>query len=330
MTTTSNRHGSATVSLPSDTEILITRAFDAPASLVFKAFTTPELVKRWWGFDSSQWLVCDIDLRVGRHVAVRHQEGDMEVGFHGEYREIDDPHRLVSTEVFEGVPRCRLRQHDDARRGRRRDDDDDAGQARHQEHRDGHLQSGMEGGMQISYNRLEDVVAAPDGIRARIVSTPRRSPPGSRGTRRRRPTCRRSPWWWADWRHARRAQPHDRRGPRRRSVGHVVRRTVRSRRARAARALLAGRHRQRCRPRLRLRRRRPRDRPPALRLPGLRGRVRRHLRRRRRAPASTTGPTRCSTVRVRSTTTTAAAGVYFPSPDGHFLEIITRPYGSGG
>ena len=102
-TTTSNRHGSATVALPSDTEILITRQFDAPASLVFKAFTTPELVKRWWGFDSSQWLVCDIDLRPGGNWRYLIKQGDMEVGFHGEYREIDEPTRIVSTEAFEGL-----------------------------------------------------------------------------------------------------------------------------------------------------------------------------------------------------------------------------------
>jgi len=58
-TTTKNRHGSATVTLPSDTEILITRKFDAPAALVFKAYTTPELVRRWWGFETSEWMVCE-------------------------------------------------------------------------------------------------------------------------------------------------------------------------------------------------------------------------------------------------------------------------------
>ena len=93
MNTVSNRHGSAVVTLPNDTEIVITRAFDAPADLVFQAYTTPDLVKRWWGFETSEWLVCDIDLRVGgtwRYVT-REQtpEGPFEVGFHGEYREID-------------------------------------------------------------------------------------------------------------------------------------------------------------------------------------------------------------------------------------------------
>ena len=46
--TTGDRHGSAVVTLPSDLEILITREFDAPAELVFDAWTKPELVRRWW------------------------------------------------------------------------------------------------------------------------------------------------------------------------------------------------------------------------------------------------------------------------------------------
>ena len=154
-----NRHGSAVVTLPSDTEILITRQFDAPAELIFKATTTPELVKRWWGFESSQWVVCEIDLRVGGKWRYVTREGDMEVGFHGEYREIDRPHRMVTTEVFEGFP--------DAGALNIVTLDEANGvttmkvlvQHTSREHRDGHINSGMEGGMQISYNRLEDLVA---------------------------------------------------------------------------------------------------------------------------------------------------------------------------
>ena len=168
MTTTSNRHGSATVSLPSDTEILITRQFDAPASLVFKAFTTPELVKRWWGFDSSQWLVCDIDLRPGGTWRYLIKERDMEVGFHGEYREIDEPKRIVSTEAFEGLAAMGITDDPDsvASVNTMTLDESDGVTTmttlvKHvtKEHRDGHIQSGMEGGMQISFNRLEDLVA---------------------------------------------------------------------------------------------------------------------------------------------------------------------------
>lgn len=156
---TINRHGSANVTLPSDREILITRQFDAPAALVFKAWTTPELVRRWWGFDTSQWLVCEIDLREGgswRYVT--REEGGVEVGFHGEYRTIEAPRRIVSTEVFEGFP-------DAAALDTIVFDERDGVttmsitvEHTSQEHRDGHIASGMEGGMQISMNRLEDVV----------------------------------------------------------------------------------------------------------------------------------------------------------------------------
>ena len=65
MTTTGTRHGSAVVTLPSDREILITRVFDAPAALVFRAWTDPELVRRWWSSEDAPLVVCDIDLRPG-------------------------------------------------------------------------------------------------------------------------------------------------------------------------------------------------------------------------------------------------------------------------
>jgi uncharacterized protein YndB with AHSA1/START domain len=93
------------VTLPTDEQILITREFDAPKHLVYKAFTTPELVKRWWHANRGEVTVAEIDLRVGgrwRYLAVT-PEGT-EVGFHGEYREIVPGERLVSTEVYEGLP----------------------------------------------------------------------------------------------------------------------------------------------------------------------------------------------------------------------------------
>ncbi|MBA3318755.1 MAG: SRPBCC family protein [Gemmatimonadales bacterium] len=162
---TINRHGTATVTLPSDREILITRQFDAPAASVFKAWTTPELVKRWWGFETSEWLVCEIDLREGGHWRYLTREaGGFEVGFHGEYRTIEAPHRIVSTEVFEGFP------DPDAAALNTIVLEERAGVTTmtitvlhaNQEHRDGHVASGMEDGMQISMNRLEDVVVELD------------------------------------------------------------------------------------------------------------------------------------------------------------------------
>jgi uncharacterized protein YndB with AHSA1/START domain len=160
--TAGNRHGSAVITLPSDTEYLITRVFDAPAELIFKAFTTPELVKRWWGFETSEWLVCDIDLRVGGHWRFVVREKDMEVGFHGEYREIAGPHRLVSTEMYEGIPDPKPE--DYAVNTMTLDEVDGVTTTsvlvthKNQEDRDMVLATGMEGGMQISYNRLEDLV----------------------------------------------------------------------------------------------------------------------------------------------------------------------------
>ena len=81
--------GTATVTLPTDEQILITREFDAPRHLVYTAWTTPELVKRWWNAKRGEVTIAEIDLRVGgrwRYVMVA--DGGLEVGFHGEYREI--------------------------------------------------------------------------------------------------------------------------------------------------------------------------------------------------------------------------------------------------
>ena len=92
----------ATVTLPNDEQILITREFDAPRHLVYKAWTTPELVKRWWSGHRGEMKVAEIDLRVGgrwRYVMVAN--GGFEVAFHGEYREIVPNQRIVNTEVYE-------------------------------------------------------------------------------------------------------------------------------------------------------------------------------------------------------------------------------------
>src|ERR671923_795594 len=70
-----------------------------------RSSTTPELVKRWWHANRGSVTVAEIDLRVGgrwRYVMVA--DDGMEVGFHGEYREIVPDERIVSTEVYEGLP----------------------------------------------------------------------------------------------------------------------------------------------------------------------------------------------------------------------------------
>lgn len=150
--------GSAVVTLPSDTQILITREFNAPARLVYKAWTTPDLIKRWWHANRGTVTSAEVDLRVGgkwRWVMVAH--GSMEVGFHGEYMELVPDEKIVSTEVFEGFPDAAsvntlTLEEKDGRTTLRV-----LVQHETREHRDGHINSGMEAGMQDAMDLLEEV-----------------------------------------------------------------------------------------------------------------------------------------------------------------------------
>ncbi len=102
---TTDNKAATTFTLPSDREVTMTRTFKAPRALVLEAYTTPEHVKRWWGFRESTMLVCEIDLRVGgawRYVT-REASGE-EVPFKGVYQEISAPDRLVSTEIYDVAP----------------------------------------------------------------------------------------------------------------------------------------------------------------------------------------------------------------------------------
>jgi uncharacterized protein YndB with AHSA1/START domain len=103
MTVTGSR--SAKLTLPTDEQILIAREFDAPKHLVYKAMTTPELVRRWWHAKRGEVTVAEIDLRVGGkwRWAMVVPDGT-EVGFHGEYLELVPDERIVQTEIYEGLP----------------------------------------------------------------------------------------------------------------------------------------------------------------------------------------------------------------------------------
>ena len=91
---------------PSDREIVLTRLFDAPRRLVFDAMSKPEHVRRWWGQLGEGYSVpvCEIDFRPGGawRFVNRHPKG--EAAFHGVYREIAPPERVVFTEIFELFP----------------------------------------------------------------------------------------------------------------------------------------------------------------------------------------------------------------------------------
>ena len=100
---TSNR--TARVTLPTDTAVLITREFGAPRHLVYRAYTEPDLIARWWSAKRGDVTSIQVDLRVGgtwRYVMTAHP--GFEVAFHGEFHEIVTDERLVSTEIFEGRP----------------------------------------------------------------------------------------------------------------------------------------------------------------------------------------------------------------------------------
>jgi uncharacterized protein YndB with AHSA1/START domain len=153
--------GTATVTLPSDTEILITRAFDAPRELVWKAFTTPELVSKWWPGRRGEMRSCEIDLRPGgawRYVMVA--GGGYEVGFHGEYSEVVEFERIVNTEVYEGAPGSPAVVTNTF--------EEDAGRTlltmltvvESRDVRDAIIESGMEGGMQEGMDLLEELAVS--------------------------------------------------------------------------------------------------------------------------------------------------------------------------
>ncbi len=154
-------NGTAKVTLPSDEQILITREFDAPKHLVYKAWTTPELVRRWWSAQRGEVTVAEIDLRVGgkwRYVMIA-GEG-FEVGFHGEYREIVPNERLVSTEVYEGMPDGEAVNTLTLTEVDGRTMLEVLVQHSCKEHRDAHIESGMEDGMQDAMDLLEQVAVS--------------------------------------------------------------------------------------------------------------------------------------------------------------------------
>ena len=153
--------GTAMVTLPTDTQILITREFDAPKHLVYKAWTTPEHIKRWWSGDRGEVTIAEVDLRVGgswRYVMTAN--GGFEVAFHGEYREIVPNERIVSTEIFEGMPEgeavnTHMFTEKDGRTTLTL-----LVQHTSQEFRDAVINSGMEAGMQEAMDHLEQVAVS--------------------------------------------------------------------------------------------------------------------------------------------------------------------------
>jgi uncharacterized protein YndB with AHSA1/START domain len=97
--------GKLTVTTPSDTEIQMTRVFDAPRDLVFEAHSSADHMKNWWGPRKYETISAEVDFRPGGKWRIVHRGPDgEEYGFHGEYREIVRPERITWTFEFEGAP----------------------------------------------------------------------------------------------------------------------------------------------------------------------------------------------------------------------------------
>jgi uncharacterized protein YndB with AHSA1/START domain len=146
--------------LPSDREILITRLFDAPRELVFRAHTDPALIPLWWGPRSTTTIVDQMDVRPGGQYRFIHRTDDgSQYVFSGEFREIVPPERLVQTSEFDGAPghivleTITFEEQD----GKTILTVLDA--CANQEDRDAILASGMEEGLNETYDRLTELLA---------------------------------------------------------------------------------------------------------------------------------------------------------------------------
>ena len=148
------------VSLPSDTEILITREFDAPRDLVFKAMTDPNLIPRWWGPRNQTTTVDKMDVRPGgRWRFVMGAPDRTTSGFRGEYREVVAPERIVQTFEWEpmaghiSVETATLTERDGRTLLTVRS------KFSSKEERDGMVASGMEAGLRETHDRFSELLA---------------------------------------------------------------------------------------------------------------------------------------------------------------------------
>jgi uncharacterized protein YndB with AHSA1/START domain len=146
-----------TVTTPSDREIVMTRVFDAPRDLVFETHTSCEHMSKWWGPRKYTVGSCEMDVRPGGMWRIVHRGPDgQEHGFHGEFREIVRPDRIVWTFEYEGMPghvsvETLILEEQDGKTTITATSVFDS-----VEDRDGMLESGMESGAAETYERLDE------------------------------------------------------------------------------------------------------------------------------------------------------------------------------
>ncbi len=147
-----------TITLPSDTEILITREFDAPRDVVFKAMTDPALIPQWWGPRKYETIVDTMDVRPGGAWRFINRGDGQEFAFRGEYREVTAPERIVQTFEFEPLPG-----HISIETAVFTEQNGKTLMTNHtrfasKEDRDGMIESGMESGLRESHDRFADLL----------------------------------------------------------------------------------------------------------------------------------------------------------------------------
>lgn len=152
-------HSEMAVTLPSDTEIMLMRTFQAPRQLVFEVHSTPEHIRKWWGCGGSTMSVCEMDFRVGGawHFVLQTPDGS-EHPFKGIYQEIREPERLAYTFIYdvEGIRDFPALETLTFEEHEGRTTLTAVIKHRTPEARDGHLQSGFKQGSAESFNRLDE------------------------------------------------------------------------------------------------------------------------------------------------------------------------------
>jgi uncharacterized protein YndB with AHSA1/START domain len=150
----------ASITTPSDREIYIERVFDAPRDRVFAVYTDPQLIPEWWGPRGGTTIVDTMDVRAGGswRFLMRGADGT-ETGFRGTYREVSPPERIVQTFEWEGMPG-----HVSVETAVFEDLGEQTkvtttSTFHTTEERDGMLDSGMEGGLNETYERLDEILA---------------------------------------------------------------------------------------------------------------------------------------------------------------------------
>ena len=151
----------AEVTTPSDREIRVERVFDAPRERVFAVYTDPGLIPEWCGPRGGTTIVDRMEVRAGGawRFVYREAEGS-ETAFRGTYREVTPPERIVQTFEWEGMPghvSVETVTFEDVEGGRTKVTTVSTFDTTKE--RDGMLASGMEGGLNETYERLDEVLA---------------------------------------------------------------------------------------------------------------------------------------------------------------------------